>query len=68
MYPDSEKSLADSDSEKYMMASDNESPRIDSDSEKYPMASASVKHLLKAEKCQMASDSIKKRFMESEKD
>ncbi|XP_024844318.1 uncharacterized protein [Bos taurus] len=66
MNPDSEKSLADSDSEKYVMASYNERPRIDSDSKKYPIASASVKHLLKAEKCQMASDSIKC-FMESEK-
>ncbi|XP_055293594.1 uncharacterized protein LOC129563949 [Moschus berezovskii] len=66
MDPDSEKSLADSTSEKYVMASDNERARIDSYSKKYPMASASVKHLLKAEKCQMASDSIQC-FMESEK-
>lgn len=66
MDSDSEKCLEDSDSEKYVVDSDNERPAIDSDSEKYPMACASVKHVLKAEKCQMALDSVK-RLMESEK-
>lgn len=47
----SEKCLVDSDSEKYLY-SNNERLGIDSDSEQCPMASASVKHLLKTEKCQ----------------
>ncbi|ELK36575.1 hypothetical protein MDA_GLEAN10005887 [Myotis davidii] len=63
---DSLKYWGDSDSEKCFVDSDNEKPDIDSDSEKCPMASASLKHLLKAEKFQMASDSIK-RMMDSEK-
>lgn len=66
MDSDSEKYLADSDSEKYVLNSDNERSEMDSDTEKCPIASASVKHLLKAEKCQIVLDSVK-RLMESEK-
>ncbi|KAF6090767.1 hypothetical protein HJG60_012158 [Phyllostomus discolor] len=59
----------ESDSEIYLSDSDNERPDMDSDSEKCPTASASAKPV-KADKGQMASDSIKRliqsqRFIES---
>ncbi|XP_037368906.1 uncharacterized protein LOC119246644 [Talpa occidentalis] len=63
MDSDSEKCFTDSDFEKYVIDSDNKRHETDSDSEKCLMASAPVEHLLKAEKGQMVSDSIK--LMES---